>query len=288
LGLKLGIYTSVGTTNCSGTGAGSWGHYQRDADTFASWGVDYVKVDWCAVPLDQFPGMTQEQVAQKLYGEFQQALKSAGRPMLYSLSTNRPSLAAWTWAPSVGNCWRTTNDISDSYTSVLDNFELNVQHSSAAGPGGWNDPDMLEVGNGGLTQTEERTQFSLWAEMAAPLIAGNDLATMSEGTQDVLTNPGVISVDQDSLGRQGHTVAHANGHWVLTKPLANGDRAVVLFNSTDQPAVLSTTAADVGLPAASGYTITHLWRNLTTETSGAIDATVPARAVAMLRVSAIS
>ncbi|MBO0883933.1 MAG: glycoside hydrolase family 27 protein, partial [Mycobacterium sp.] len=144
LGLKFGIYASLGTTNCAQSAAGSWGHYQQDADTFASWGVDFVKVDWCAVPMDQFPGMTAEQVAQTLYGQFGDALRSAGRPMLYSLSTNTAKLAAWTWAPSVGNMWRTTGDVTDSYATMLGNFRSNATHYGAAGPGGWNDPDMLE------------------------------------------------------------------------------------------------------------------------------------------------
>jgi alpha-galactosidase len=288
LGFKFGIYTSVGRTNCMRTAAGSFGHYRRDAETFASWGVDYVKADWCNVPMNEFPGMTPEQVAQKLYRQFGSALQSVGRPMLYSMSTNESShtsLEAWTWAPGLGNMWRTTADISDSYASMLANFTANAQHYEAAGPGGWNDPDMLEVGNGGMTPTEDRTQFSLWAEMAAPLIAGNDLTTMSAMTRTTLTNPDVIAVDQDRLGRQGHAVASANGQWVLTKPLATGARAVVLFNATDNPAVITTTAARVGLPSAPAYTVDNLWSHTTTTTTGTITADVAPHAAAMFQVT---
>jgi alpha-galactosidase len=285
LGLKFGIYTSAGTTNCARTAAGSLGHYRRDAATFASWGVDFVKVDWCNVPMDQFPGMTAKQVAQNLYGRFAHAIRSADRPMLYSLSTNKPYLAAWRWAPRIGNMWRTTRDLHDSYDSMLTNFASNAPHYRAAGPGGWNDPDMLQVGNGGMTGREYRTEFSLWAEMAAPLIAGNDLTRMSAATHATLTNRAVIAVDQDRLGRQGHAVANAHGHWVLTKPLTNGARAVVLFNQTDRRAVLTTTARRVGLRFAPAYRVNNLWRHATRKTAGTIRATVAPHAVAMYRVN---
>jgi alpha-galactosidase len=285
VGLKFGIYTSVGRTNCSHTAAGSFGHYRQDAATFASWGVDYVKVDWCNVPMSQFPGMTAEQVAQTLYSRFGSALRSTGRPMLYSMSTNRPRLAAWTWAPNVGDMWRTTRDINDSYASMLTHFAENAQHYKAAGPGGWNDPDMLEVGNGGMTQTEDRTEFSLWAEMAAPLLAGNNLTAMSAATLVTLTNPDLVAVDQDRLGRQGQTVANSHGHWVLTRPLADDARAVVLFNQTDQSASISTTARRVGLPAAPLYRVAHLWSHTTTTTTGSITADLAPHAVAMFRVT---
>ena len=212
LGLKFGIYAALGTQNCAHTAAGSWGHYRQDARTFASWGVDFVKVDWCAIPRKRFPGMTDEQIAAQLYGRFAGALGSAGRPMTYSLSTNRRYLAAWNWAPQVGNMWRTSRDMHDGYEFLRTHFLENVRRSSSAGPGTWNDPDMLEVGNGGMTPTEYRTNVSLWAEMAAPLIAGNDLTTLSPATRAILTNPRVIAIDQDRLGRQGRAVSHRSGH----------------------------------------------------------------------------
>jgi alpha-galactosidase len=285
LGLRFGIYTSAGRTNCSRTSAGSWGHYRTDTATFASWGVDFVKVDWCNVPMHRFPGMTLEVVAQRLYGRFAQALRSAGRPTLYSLSTNTPRLAAWEWAPRLGNMWRTGKDLRADYDSMVANVASNAPHDRAAGPGGWNDPDMLQVGNGGLTPQEEQTEFSLWAEMAAPLLAGNDLTNMSAGTLTTLTNRAVIAVDQDPLGRQGHVVANQSGHWVLTKPLTNGARAVVLFNQTDQSATMITTARRVGLGHAPVYYERNLWRHTTRKTAGRIRATVAPHGVAMFRVS---
>lgn len=288
LGLKFGIYTSIGRTNCARTAAGSYGNYRRDAATFASWGVDFVKVDWCNVPMAEFPGMTEEQVAESLYGRFAHALAVAGRPMLYSLSTNGAELAAWRWAPRLGNMWRTNRDLEDRHHSMVANFVSNAPHYRAAGPGGWNDPDMLQVGNGGMTWREDRAEFSLWAEMAAPLLAGNDLTSMSAVTRTTLTNRAVIAVDQDRLGRQGHVVAHAHGHWVLTKPLSNGARAVVLFNQTDQPAVLTTTARRVGLRDADAYRETNLWRHTTRRIAGTIVARVAPRAAAMFLVTRLT
>jgi alpha-galactosidase len=231
--------------------------------------------------------MTAQQVAQTLYGQFGDALRSAGRPMVYSLTTHAASLATWTWAPCVGNMWMTTGpaDIHDSYAALVHNFAQNAPHYRAAGPGGWNDPDMLEVGNGGMTAAEDRTEFSLWAEMAAPLLAGNDLTTMSSATRATLTNRDVIAVDQDPLGRQARLLTSANGHWVLTKPLANGARAVVLFNATTQRAVITTTARRVGLPSAPRYRLDHLWSHTRTRTTGTISANLAPHAVAMVRVT---
>jgi alpha-galactosidase len=198
LGLKFGIYTSIGAENCAGTSAGSYGHYAQDAKTFASWGVDYVKVDWCDVPTQNYPGMTQTQVAQMLGTQMRDALAATGRPMVFDYNVNRlcpDDCSDWTWGAGVANLWRTAPDISDHYTTMVRNFTDDVQQYAYAGPGGWNDPDMLEVGNGGMTTTEYQSMFSLWAEMAAPLIAGNDLTTMSATIRAILTNRQVIAVD---------------------------------------------------------------------------------------------
>ncbi|MBO0801891.1 MAG: glycoside hydrolase family 27 protein [Nocardiopsaceae bacterium] len=293
LGLKFGIYTSFGTTNCAGTSAGSYGHYAQDAKTFASWGVDYVKVDWCDVPTQDYPGMTQAHVAQMLGGQMRDALASTGRPMVFDANVNEEcpgDCDDWTWAPSEANMWRISYDIGDNYASLLTNFKNDVDKYPYAGPGGWNDPDMLEVGNGGMTTTEYQGMFSLWAEMDAPLIAGNDLTTMSPATRAILANRQVIAVDQDPLGRQGEPVVDgANGIWVLTKPLANGDRAVVLFNSNDAPETVSTTARQVGFaspPAGHGdeYLLDNLWTGGHSQTTGTIAATVPAHGVVMYRI----
>ena len=275
LGLRFGIYSSAGLENCAGTSAGSFGHFRQDATLFASWGVDYLKLDWCFVPFYNYPHMTRRQVSRMLARDMADALAATRRPIFYDVNDATNS-EPWSWVPGRANLWRTTPDIQDRYSSMLGNFTRNVKHYLLAGPGGWNDPDMLEIGNGGMSVTEYRSQFSLWAEMAAPLIAGNDLTSMSAATADILTNRAVIAVDQDRLGRQGFPVTSAGGHWVLMKPLANGEVAVVLFNQTNTAATISTTAAQVGLVGAREYSVRDLWTGTLTETSGAITASVPA------------
>jgi alpha-galactosidase len=281
LGLKLGIYEDAGTATCAGY-PGSLGHEAQDAQTFASWGVDYLKYDNC----NNAGSTTVQQYIQR-YTAMRDALAATGRPIVYSLcewGVNQP----WTWAAGVGNLWRTTGDINDSFGSMLSNFEQNVDLYPYAHPGAWNDPDMLEIGNGGMTTTEEQTEFSLWAEMAAPLIAGTDIPNMTATTQSIYENRAVIAVDQDPLGKQGVPVVDGtNGTWVLTKPLANGDHAVVLFNSNNAPREISTTAAQVGAAPANGakaYQLTDLWTGKTYETAGTIAATVPAHGVVMYTV----
>lgn len=284
LGLKFGMYASAGIENCARTSAGSYGRYQQDASTFAAWGVDYLKLDWCHIPYRNYPNLTHPQVSQLLAAQMRDALTATGRTIIYDVNgwTNE---GPWTWAPALSNLWRTAPDIEDRYPSMLSNFTRNVSHDQQAGPGGWNDPDMLEIGNGGMNATEYRSQFSLWAEMAAPLIAGNDLTAMSATTRSILTNPAVIAVDQDSLGRQGHAVASADGHWVLTKPLSNGDRAVLLFNQTDKPASIPATVEEVGLASGHEYTLLDLWSETATQTTGAINAAVPAHGVVFYRIT---
>jgi alpha-galactosidase len=292
LGLKFGIYEDAGTTTCAGY-PGSYGHYAQDAQTFASWGVDYLKLDWCNVPFQDFPGQTHQQVAQNLYTQMRDALAATGRPMVFSMCNGWDSaVQPQTWGQPVSNLWRTTGDISDSFGSMLSNFTQNVQYWQDAKPGAWNDPDMLEVGNGGMTTAEYQAEFSLWAEMAAPLIAGTNLTTMTATTRSIYTNRGVIAVDQDPLGTQGRPVVDSNGDWVLTKPLANGDRAVVLFNQNPSPAAISATAAQVGFtPPAHGsqdYQLTDLWTGQRYETAGTIAANVPAHAAVMYLVAPTS
>jgi alpha-galactosidase len=291
LGLKFGIYTSIGNENCAGTTAGSYGHYAQDARTFASWGVDYVKVDWCDVPTGDFPGMTDEQIAQTLGSQMHDAIAAAGRPMVFDYNVNNEcpgSCSDWTWASPIADLWRISPDLPDDYANMVSNFTDTVEVSGYSHPGGWNDPDMLQVGNGGMTTTEDQSEFSLWAEMDAPLIAGNDLTTMSADTKAILTNKAVIAVDQDPLGRQGQVVANRNGYWVLTKPLKGGDRAVVLFNQTDSAAVITTSAFGVGLDPAGTYTLRDLWSGQVTRTTGEISATVPAHGVVMYRIASHS
>src|SRR3954454_7686398 len=276
-GLKLGIYEDAGTQTCAGY-PGSLGHETQDARTFASWGVDYLKYDNC----NNSGSTTQAQYISR-YSAMRDALAATGRPIVYSISewgVNSP----WTWAGSVGNLWRTTGDIAPSYSSMLSIFHQNVGLSSYAGPGGWNDPDMLEVGNG-MSATEDRAEFSLWAEMAAPLLAGNNLVNASATTLSILGNKSVIPVDQDSAGHQGRMVSPSGGLDVLAKPLANGDVSVVLFNENSSTATISTTAAAIGKTGASSYGLTDLWSNATSSTSGTIRASVPRHGVGMYRVT---
>ena len=241
-GLKLGIYTDAGTSTCAGR-PGSYGHEQQDANTYASWGIDYLKEDWCNTPgLDP----------QTEYTVMRNALNATGRPIVFSIcdqGTNAP----WIWGPTTGNLWRTTDDIQDNWDRMLAVLDSSSLHAPAAGPGSWNDPDMLEVGNGGMTTAEDQAHFSLWAEMAAPLIAGNDLATMSSSTQTILTNSEVIAVDQDSAGVQGTVVSdNGAGLQVWSKKLSgSGSRSVVLFNRSNSAANMTANWTNLGLAGGS-------------------------------------
>jgi alpha-galactosidase len=273
LGLKLGIYEDAGTATCAGY-PGSLGHETQDANSFAAWGVDYLKYDNCnntGVP------------ATTRYTAMRDALKATGRPILFSLC-NWGQESVWTWGSQVGNSWRSTGDISANYSSMLSIFHANVGLGSFAGPGHWNDPDMLEVGNG-MSTTEDRSEFSLWAEMSAPLISGTNLTSASADTLATLTNSRVIAVDQDPLGKQGQLIASDGGLDVMAKPLSNGDMAVALFNENANAATISTSTAAIGKDGASSYTLTDLWSGATSSTSGAISATVPAHGTVMYRVA---
>ena len=273
LGLKLGIYEDAGTNTCAGY-PGSLGHESTDAQTFASWGVDYLKYDNCN---------NQGVSAQARYTTMRDALAATGRPILFSLC-DWGQENVWTWGANAGNSWRTTGDINASFGSMLSIFHNNVGLASYAGPGHWNDPDMLEIGNG-MSATEDRTEFSLWAEMAAPLISGTNIANASSTTLSILTNKNLVAIDQDSLGRQGTEVSAGNGLDVLAKPLSNGDVAVALFNENGSSATISTTVGAIGKSGASSYTLTDQWSGATSTTSGTISATVPAHGTVVYRVA---
>ncbi|MGH8963522.1 MAG: NPCBM/NEW2 domain-containing protein [Jatrophihabitantaceae bacterium] len=277
LGLKLGIYEDAGTKTCAGY-PGSLGHEQTDANDFAAWGVDYLKYDNCN---NQSDGSLADYKAR--YTAMGNALKATGRPIVYSLcewGNNDPA----TWAGDIGNLWRTTGDINDSWGSLKSIIAQNAPLAQYARPGAWNDPDMLEVGNGNMTDTEYKTHFGLWAEMAAPLLIGTDLRKATPETMAILTNKDVIAIDQDKLGVQGQVIAQGNGTMVFNKPLANGDRAVALYNSNDTSATISTTAAQIGLKRASAYALKDVWTGTTTETAGTISASVPAHGTVIYRV----
>ncbi|MEU6852227.1 NPCBM/NEW2 domain-containing protein [Actinacidiphila alni] len=275
-GLKFGLYSSAGTKTCNSAGfPGGLGHEQQDANLWASWGVDYLKYDNC-----NNNGVD----AQQRYKAMGDALKATGRPILYSIcewGSNQP----WNWAPAIGNSWRTTGDISDSWSSMIGIAHQNQQLAPYAKPGAWNDPDMLEVGNGGMTDTEYRTHFSLWSEMAAPLLIGSDIRSASAATLAILKNTDVIAVDQDPLGKQGTVVSSSGGKVVMSKPLADGGRAVTLTNENASAQTVSTTAQDIGVGGATSYALKDLWSKATSSTSGTISASVPAHGTVMFRVT---
>jgi alpha-galactosidase len=284
-GLKLGIYHDRGTRTCNtlgfdGTLGAGWTPgaptYERiDAQDFADWGVDYLKYDNCN---------NQGLDAVERYTIMRDALKATGRPIVYSIcewGQNDP----WLWGADVGHLWRTTGDISDNFASMLNIVRQNAPLAPYAGPGHWNDPDMLEVGNGGMTDTEYRSHFSLWSIMAAPLLIGSDLREATPATFKILKNREVIAVDQDKLGIQGRLLSNERGLWVFAKPLADGDVAVALFNENSYGARIATTADAVGLPEAHSYRLRDLWAHETTSSAGTIGASVPAHGTVMYRVS---
>ncbi|MFF4582460.1 NPCBM/NEW2 domain-containing protein [Streptomyces sp. NPDC001373] len=275
-GLKFGIYSSAGTRTCDVQGfPGGLGHEQQDANLWASWGVDYLKYDNCN---------NQGVDAQTRYKAMGDALKKTGRPILYSIC-EWGSSGPWNWAQPVGNSWRTTGDISDTWQSMISIAHANQGLSAYAKAGAFNDPDMLEVGNGGMTGAEYRTHFSLWAEMSAPLLIGADLRTAQQETFDILTNADVIAVDQDPLGKQGAVVSSENGLVVMSKPLADGGRAVTLTNEGSNRTTITTTVQALGIAGAPSYTVKDLWAKTTTTSTGTISATVPRHGTAMFRVT---
>jgi len=239
-GLKLGIYTDAGTGTCEKR-PGSLNHEVQDAKTYASWGIDYVKIDWCnAEGLDP----------EVQYAKLRDALAQSGRPIVFSIC-NWGVKAPWRWGPATGNLWRTTGDINDTYDRMsLIGFGQNGLEKFA-GPGHWNDPDMLEVGNGGMKRDEYRTHLALWALLAAPLLAGNDLRSMSPETKDLLTNSEVIAVDQDSKGVQGHRVWEEGPLETWAKPLADGSHAVGLFNRSEASIKMTLDFKAIGAPTSA-------------------------------------
>lgn len=273
-GLKLGIYSSAGTRTCDAAGfPGSLGHEGADARQFAAWGVDLLKYDNCS---------NQRVDARERYTAMRDALAATHRPIVYAICEWGQS-SPWQWAAVVGNSWRTTADITDTWPSVLANFTGNVDRSAAAGPGHWNDPDLLEAGNGGMTPTEYRSQFALWAMMAAPLLISTDLRQATPDTLRTLANPGIIALDQDPLGRQAVQLTDVGGAHVLVKPLAGGEHAVALFNATDRTATVGATLAALGL--SGPHQVHDLWTGATTTTSDQITADVPAHATFVFRIT---
>jgi alpha-galactosidase len=251
LGLKFGLYSDAGARTCEGR-PGSSGYEVEDARQYAAWGVDYLKYDWCNT----------DGVDPKIaYPTMRDALRATGRPMVFSLCEWGRS-SPWTWARGVGHLWRTTGDIQDcwgcggSFVRILDR---QAGLEKYAGPGGWNDPDMLEVGNGGMTTAEYRAHFSFWSLLAAPLMAGNDVRAMSDDTREILTNRDVIAIDQDPLGEQGRRVRDDGDLEVWARRLADGGHAVILFNRGTTEASMAVSWVEIGLPYDAEPAVRDLW-----------------------------
>ena len=276
-GLKLGIYSSPGPNTCAGY-EGSYGHEEQDARTYAAWGIDYLKYDWCGART-----LYTDEEMPAIYQKMGDALLKTGRPIVYSLC-QYGRLDVWKWGADVGgNLWRTTGDIRDTWDSMTGIGFRQNELAQYAKPGHWNDPDMLEIGNGGMTDAEYRTHMSLWAMLAAPLLAGNDLRAMPPATLEILTNKEVIAVDQDALGVQGRQVLKFGDQEVWTRPLAEGATAVAIFNRGKDEAKVVVNWADLKL--AKKKTVRDLWthQDITTQDAGYL-AAVPGHGVVMLRV----
>jgi alpha-galactosidase len=233
-GFKFGIHNCAGTKTCAGFPGGR-GHEFQDALTYASWGVDFLKYDWCEHGTAN---------SEETYKTMRDGLATAGRPIVFSLcewGDTKP----WLWATNVGHLWRTTGDIYNCFDcdfdhgtwksfGVLQILDMQDGLRQYAGPGHWNDPDMLEIGNG-MPVNEERAHFSMWCMLAAPLVAGNDMRTMSAETRNILTNPDAIAVDQDKLGIQGFKYSANDGLEIWFKPLADDQWAMCILNRNKEP-----------------------------------------------------
>jgi alpha-galactosidase len=295
-GLKLGVYTDAGHEGCGNGTAGSYGHYGEDANTFAAWGVDAVKVDFCG-------GSQQRLNPKRTYMRFHEAIvhDHPHRPILLSicdflqpgvLGNSRPpvgesSWTSYTFGPEVGNSWRTETDVgvpgSITFANVLRNLDSDATHPEAAGPGHWNDPDYLAPGQG-MTPVQFRSQFSMWAMLAAPLMVSENLYELSQANLETIENPEVIAIDQDPAGVQGTLLASSGEGEVWAKPLSDGSFAVALFNRGASQIELATSAKAVGLGSAKSYRVRNLWAHSQSSTSGALSVSVPAYSTVLLRV----
>ena len=244
LGLKIGIYSSPGPTTCSGH-IGSFGYEQQDANTFASWGMDFLKYDWCSAT----------GIPKTVYQLMYNALQTTGRPIVYSIS-NYGKAETWKWANSVSGAdmWRTTQDVKDEYYVMAENGFGNDGLQPYSGPTkGWNDADMLQIGNGGMTVSQYRTQMTLWCILSSPLIAGNDLTQLLNNNKTdqeylaLLTNPAVIAVDQDSRGAQGYRVWQVGLQEIWKKPMSDGSTVVGIFNRGLGSATVALPFKEIGV-----------------------------------------
>jgi alpha-galactosidase len=287
-GLKFGLYSSPGSRTCANF-EGSLGHETQDAQLYAAWGVDFLKYDLCYFQEEMrkaragHPG--DRDAAKNLmiaaYRKMGDALKATGRPILYSLcqyGVDQP----WKWGPAVGaSMWRTTDDIDDSYGRMIAIGFSQAGLSKFAGPGAWNDPDMLEIGNGKMSEEEYRTHMSLWVLLAAPLLAGNDLGKMTEADKGILLNTEAIGIDQDSRGVQGDRLHQSGDLEVWTKPLSGGRVAVGLFNRAWSSREISVDLAEIGFQDGAG--LRDVWKHKDLgHTTGVFTDTVPGHGVTLL------
>lgn len=289
-GLKLGIYSCAGSYTCQGR-PGSRGYQFQDARQYAAWGIDYLKYDWCS---------NEGQNAQAAYQTMSDAIKQSGRPIVFSIcewGENQP----WKWGKGIGHMWRVTPDIRDCFqckfdwggVGVLDIIDIMADLYPYAGPGHWNDAEMLEIGNGGMTKDEYITHFSMWCMLATPLMAGNDLRKMDAETKEILTNKEVISVNQDKLGQQARRFMDMGEKEIWAKPLANGELAVCFLNRTETTWHLNYDwhkqtiyFADQVNIHKKEYTIRDLWKHQnigTTQANTVCD--IPPHGVLMVRLS---
>ena len=281
--LLIGIYSSPGPKTCAGY-EGSYGHEEQDAETYSDWGIDYLKYDWCSAGR-----VYQDSDMQAVYQKMGAILQAQPRPIVYSLCQYGHA-DVWKWGPKAGgNLWRTTGDISDTWASMSEiGFRQNAL-AAYAGPGHWNDPDMLEVGNGGMTDDEYRLHMSLWSILAAPLLAGNDVRSMSKKTLDILANKEVIEVDRDALGKQGTQFSKSGDQEIWTKPLSKGAVAVALFNRGEGEAKMSVKWSDF-VKSTRHVIVRDLWRHEFIKVAGndqTWSTTVPKHSVVLLRISVL-
>ena len=276
-GLKIGIYSGPGPKTCAGY-EGSYGHEEQDAKSYAAWGIDYLKYDWCSAA-----EIYKDQDMQAVYQKMGDALRSTGRPIVYSLCQYGRD-EVWKWGAKVGgNLWRTTDDISDHWKSMENIGFSQFAIAPYIRPGHWNDPDMLEIGNGGMTADEYRTHMSLWAMLAAPLLAGNDLRSMSDETKSILMNTDVIAIDQDPEAKPVQVISRDGNKVVLARPLQDHSMAVGLFNRGDQPAEVSVNWSALNL--AGKPSVRDLWKHQAVDAAAdRYSATVPAHGVILLKV----
>jgi alpha-galactosidase len=299
-GFRVGLYTDAGSEGCGGPNQGSFGHYQQDVNTFAAWGFDAVKVDFCG-------GVRQGLNPAVAYAELHEAIvhNSSHRPLLLSIcdylqpgqfASETPTLEnsafnSYTFGPSSGNSWRTDTDVGVpgdvEFGSVLRNMDADAAQPEAAGPGHWNDPDYLGPDQG-MSNAQFRSQFSMWAMLAAPLMISADLVSLSSASQTTVSNREAIAIDQDPAGLQARLLSSGGNGEVWVKPLAGGNRAVALLNRGSSTLKIATTTAAIGMPAASGYLVRNVWTGAVSPVGspGAIEASVPGDATVLVRVSA--